>query len=375
MLNSSDILFNKLSFNLNIITKKIKNVTFSQVLLVICLTIQQYSFAGDVKLLPPEEGIYHTVFSTMYSSSNKVSAEEIPYFQKLVDKNIVWLNFSNDWFDGIKFPEESVRNIYKAGVLPSIRMMPWSLYSKNDFKYSLYKIVRGDYDKDLRQWARDLKKTGIPVLIDFAAEPNGDWFPWCGKLNGGNKKNDYGDKNEFDGPEIYRDAYRHVINLFRDEKVTGVTWVFHVNALGSFSDEWNRIKYYYPGDDYIDWIGVSAYGPQRWGESYTRLVDLLEPAYRELTDLSSTKPLAVLEFGVADYLPNVNKALWIQSALYTVQQPEYSRIKAIGWWHSTWWNLDGTMSAIQIDSSPDALRFYKEAIAQPVFVSEYKLSK
>jgi len=331
--------------------------------------------SSDVKLLPPDEGIYHTAFSTMYSSSNNVSAEEVPYFEKLAGKNIVWLNFSNDWFNGIRFPLESVQNIYKSGALPSIRMLPWSNYDKNDKMYSLYKIVRGDFDKDLHQWAQDLKKCGIPVLIDFAAEPNGDWFPWCGKLNGANNKTEYGDKNEYDGPEIYRDAYRHVINIFREENADKVTWVFHVNAVGSFSEDWNKIKNYYPGDDYIDWIGVSAYGPQRWGESYTRLLDIIQPAYNELCELSPDKPIAVLEFGIADYLPNVNKALWIQSALYTVQQPEFSRIKAVGWWHSTWWNADGTMSAIQIDSSPESLRFYKEAIAQPVFVDEYKLSK
>jgi hypothetical protein len=101
----------------------------------------------------------------------------------------------------------------------------------------------------------------------------------------------------------------------------------------------------------------------------------MNSVYEKLCKLSETKPIAVLEFGAADYLPNVNKALWIQSALYTVQLPEFNRIKAIGWWHSTWWNADGTISAIQIDSSPESLRFYKEAIAQPFFVGEYRLGE
>jgi beta-mannanase len=254
-------------------------------------------------------------------------------------------------------------------------MLPWSRYDKNDQTYSLRKIVDGKFDKELRQWATDLKKTDIPVLIGFAGEPNGDWFPWSGVMNGGGTKTGYGDKDLADGPELYRDAYRYIIDLFKDEGANKVTWVFHVNSVGAPQEEWNNIKNYYPGDDYIDWIGISAYGAQRWGESYQRFVDIMQPGYDELLKLTSAdKPIAILEFGVADYLPNVNKALWIQSALYTVQQPEFSRIKAIGWWHSTWWNSDNTMSAIQVDSSPEALRFYKEAIAQPVFVSQYKLS-
>jgi len=343
--------------------------------IIVILFLPFFTKACDVKLLPPENGIYHSAFSTKFSSSNNVSAKEVPYFENLVDKKIVWLNFSNDWFEGIKFPAESVKNIYSCGALPSIRIMPWSAYDKHDTKYSLYKIVRGDFDKEISVWAKALQKSGIPVLIDFAAEPNGDWFPWSGVYNGKNEKTGYGDKSEYDGPEIYRDAYRHIITIFRNEKADNVTWFFHVNALGAPDEQWNNIKNYYPGDDYIDWLGFSAYGPQRWGESYQRFIDIMQNVYNELYSLSDSKPIAVLEFGIADYLPNVNKALWIQSALYTVQLPEFSRIKAIGWWHSTWWNADGTISAIQVDSSPESLRFYKEAIAQPVFVSEYKLTQ
>ena len=253
--------------------------------------------------------------------------------------------------------------------------MPWSAYDKNDKKYALKKIVNGDFDKKLTKWAKDLEASGIPVLLDFAAEPNGNWFPWCGELNGKGTLTAYGDKTYPDGPELWRDAYRHVYNLFKKAGVNRATWVFHVNAIGSTEDEWNSIKYYDPGDEYVDWLGLSAYGPQRWGEKYIHFLDVMKPGYYGLAELSDTKPIAVLEFGVADYLPEISKPNWIQDALYSVQTAEYYRIKAVGWWHSTWWNSDGTISAIQIDSSPESLRFYKEAIAQPEFVSDYVLSK
>ncbi|MBE2227248.1 MAG: hypothetical protein IAE93_07905, partial [Ignavibacteria bacterium] len=145
----------------------------------------------EVKLLPPDEGIYHTAFSTIYSSSNNVAANEVSYFENLTGKKIVWLNFQSDWFDGIKFPAESVKNIWQSGAIPSIRMLPWSTYDKNDKTYSLKKIVDGKFDKKLRKWAKDLKQTGIPVLIGFAGEPNGDWFPWSGIQNGGGNKTGY----------------------------------------------------------------------------------------------------------------------------------------------------------------------------------------
>src|SRR4030095_9682151 len=117
----------------------------------ILLTIQTiFSQGNEIKLLPPETGIYHTAFSTIYSSSNNVSEKEVPYFENLAGKKIVWLNFSNDWFNGIKFPLESVKNIWKSGALPSIRIMPWKSYDKNDRAYPLKKIVNGGFDDELK---------------------------------------------------------------------------------------------------------------------------------------------------------------------------------------------------------------------------------
>jgi len=331
---------------------------------------------SQIKVLPPESGIYHTAFSGLYSKGSKiVSTDEVSKFEALVNKKIVWLNFNDNWFDGIKFPAESVKNIYSQGVIPSIRMMPWSKYDKEDQTYSLDKIIKGDFDKELIQWAKDAKLSSAPLLIDFAPEPNGDWFPWSGVLNGGDEKNKYGSKDKPDATEKFTDAYKHIVNIFKDAGCENITFVFHVNSISAPEEEWNKVTNYYPGDDYVDWIGINIYGPQMWGDPYVRFIDILDKVYPELCSLSTDKPIAILEFGVADYLPNVDKALWLQSALYTVALPEYNRIKAIGWWHSTWFNKDGTMSALQIDSSPHSLITYKEGIAQSNFVSEVRLSK
>lgn len=331
---------------------------------------------SQVKVLPPESGIYHTAFSGLYSNRSKiVSTDEVSKFELLVNKKIVWLNFNDNWFDGIKFPSESVKNIYSQGVIPSIRMMPWSKYDKEDQTYSLDKIIKGNFDKELLQWAKDAKLSGAPLLIDFAPEPNGDWFPWSGVYNGGGEKDKYGSKSIPDGPEKFIDAYKHIVDIFNNADADNITFVLHVNSISAPAEEWNKVTNYYPGDNYIDWIGINIYGPQMWGDKYVRFIDILDLIYPELCSLSAEKPIAILEFGVADYLPNVDKAIWLQSALYTVALPEYNRIKAIGWWHSTWLNKDGTMSALQIDSSPHSLITYKEGIAQSNFVSEVKLSK
>ena len=65
------------------------------------------------------------------------------------------------------------------------------------------------------------------MLIDFALEMKGDCFPWSGYWNGGGETAGYGDPDYPDGPERYRDAYRHLVELFREERIENVTRFFH----------------------------------------------------------------------------------------------------------------------------------------------------
>ncbi len=346
----------------------INRIIISVILFSFCQIVN--SQTKSIKVLPPDNGVYHTAFSRIVSFENNVTQEEVKKFTDMVNKKIVWMNISNHWFEGIKFPKESVKNIWAQGVVPCIRMLPWSDYSKNDEKYSLTKIYNGIFDDELIKYANDVKNSDIPIMIEFAAEPNGDWFPWAGVQNRFTSK-----IKEDSDSELYKKAYIHVFNIFKKQNVKNVTWVFHVNSVSSPEESWNKISSYYPGDDYVDWIGVSIYGAMRYGEKFVNFQFLLETCYDQLCALSTEKPLAILEFGVADYLPDVSKPLWIQSALYTVSLPQFNRIKAIGWWNSTWWNSDGTISALQIDSSPESLSFYKEGIAQPFFIGEVKLGE
>lgn len=96
-------------------------------------------------------------------------------------------------------------------------MMPRSDWTegRQDPVYSLQNIIDGKFDTELRQYAQDAKKFSTPLLIEFGTEMNGDWFPWSGTYN--------------EGPIVFRDAYRHIIDIFNQEGANNVTWFFHVN--------------------------------------------------------------------------------------------------------------------------------------------------
>jgi hypothetical protein len=63
---------------------------------------------------------------------------------------------------------------------------------ERDPVFTLQRIIDGKFDDDLVRWAHDANRVHIPIIIDFGAEMNGDWFPWSGILNGEEKKDGYG---------------------------------------------------------------------------------------------------------------------------------------------------------------------------------------
>lgn len=200
----------------------------------------------DRKVLPPETGAYHGAFPEFGDFEDKVSGPAIKRFEQAVGKNLAWAYFSNNWFrqkdenecprPEIKVPQAAVKTIWNhrrdSRVVPFIRMMPRSRMPETaeethalDPIYTLQRIINGEFDAQLAEWARAARRTGIPLMVEFGTEVNGDWFPWNGRYNGGGVTGRYGDPAMADGPERFRDAYRHIVSLFRREGVRNVTWI------------------------------------------------------------------------------------------------------------------------------------------------------
>ncbi len=254
------------------------------------------------KLVSPADGqLYHGANPDFGGTEDIVNAEAIQDFETLAKKKIAWAYFSDNWYDAVKFPADAVETIQKEGRIPFIRLMP-----RTDFKddspdpvYTLQGIIDGKFDTVLTAWALEAKDNGKPLLVEFGTEVNGNWFPWCGLYNGGAATDGYGDPTLADGPERFRDAYRHIVTLFRNNGAVNITWFFHVDAYSAPEQAWNTIAAYYPGDEYVDWLGVSVYGPQTPSETYQSFTDIMEDIYPHIIKLSA-KPIAILELGITE---------------------------------------------------------------------------
>ena len=245
----------------------------------------------------PINGCYTGVFPGWGEYEDSVSTQFLIDFENLCGKSVAFVPFSVFWGQN-NVSDCNLKKIDSYGAVPLIRLMPWgepyweASYQAN---YSLEKIINGDFDTFLSDWADIIKNFNKTVMITFGVEMNGNWFPWSGVFQGGNKTDGYGDPNKADGPEKYVDAFRHIVLLFKNKSVNNALWYFHPNHESYPDEAWNSIENYYPGDQYVDWIGFSLYGAQYNDENWVNFDEIMGPIYNKLTTIFTNKPLMLCE--------------------------------------------------------------------------------
>jgi hypothetical protein len=211
------------------------------------------------RLIPPPAGNYYLgVFpGSRNGMGGDITPEDVKTYEHAVGKSLTWVYFWNNWYDNPHFPHHAASWIRANGSVPYIRMMLLSrpTIPRPDPVYSLQHIIEGKFDPLLRNWMREARRFGSPVIAEYGVEVNGWWFPWNGLYNkeGGTYA---------DSVARFREAYRRIIRISREEGAFNVRWVFHVDPWDEPVEDWNKFENYYPGDEWIDWVGASVYGRQ-----------------------------------------------------------------------------------------------------------------
>lgn len=330
------------------------------------------------KLLPPSWGSYlgaFTDFETreMYGEDH-VTDGRIAGFEQVAGHRLTWVYFSQQWHRGLRFPRQRVLTIWRHGAVPYIAFLPGGGVSTGpgpkqrspERRYTLQRIIDGVFDRQLRAWAGGARRLDVPLLLSFGAEVNDDRSGWNARWNGAGRTDGYGDPNYPDGAERYRDAYRHLVKLFRSAGASNVSFVFHVDSHRP-GHGWNALDLYYPGDAFVDWLGISVYGTLDGRvptPPFARKLDV-SGVYRTLAKLSR-RPMAIAEMGTVERAPGA-KAAWTRGAFQALRSGRYPRVRA-----AVWWSTDRGANT-RIDSSPGALGAFRAGVtgtsfsARPVF--------
>jgi hypothetical protein len=206
---------------------------------------------------------------------------------------------------------------------------------------------------DLAELCYSFETQGISgIMIRFAHEMNGNWYPWGQQ------------------PLLFKEKFRLVSQQVRARTTrTALLWApnqgvgypysptgpyraqpgtpdfaaLDTNGDGVLTDADDMYEPFYPGDDVVDWVGMTIY---HWGLSYPWLENELPPPLafaRALTDNGGTLPNFYARY-CGGGLHAKPLAIPETSAFYNTQQPgpEDLAIKQ-GWWQQTF-NLGGDTS-------------------------------
>lgn len=338
----------------------------------------QHSRESVGKLVIPSDGAYTGAYVDFGEGEDNVTLEALQKFEKMVGKHQAIIAFGNFWGEQ-SFALKDAQIVTRYGAIPLIFWSPWdSPYSESTLpgRFNLYNILSGMWDDYIDKWAEDARNFGKPLLVAWGIEMNGTWFPWSGYYYGGGQKDLINDTSGFLGPKIYKECYRYVVDRVRAKGAKNIQWVFHVNNQSYPNTRWNRFSAYYPGSNYVDWIGLSVYGKLSKDMDWASFYDVFHLAYREIKKVDLSKPIMVAEWGVGEYPKAGNKAEWIKNAFLDFQN-RFPEVKAAVFWHERWQNKDESYTNLRVNSSPEALTEYREGVQDPYWLSRprFRLEK
>ncbi|BFU45050.1 glycoside hydrolase family 26 protein [Krasilnikovia sp. MM14-A1004] len=205
----------------------------------------------------------------------------------------------------------------------------------------LSRINSGASDHHIAKMARLMADMKRPILLRWGWEMNGNWFAWDGVHNA--KK-----------PALYIKAWRRMHRIFRQQGATNVAWVWAPNWNSGPDVSWNKFQHYYPGDAYVDWVGVSGYNFSK--ESPKTLFSPIVKAY------GKRKPIILAETAAVGHGPHT-KARWIKKfAKYVSATPS---IGAVVWFDTD--TQKGTRRNFRPDTDAESLAAYRAMVRSSRF--------
>lgn len=217
----------------------------------------------------------------------------------------------------------------------------------------VYDVLDGEYDEFLRDYAKKVSDFDHPVLFRLGNEMNGDWCP-------------YSSYHTSKDTMIFKEFYKYIYRIFEEAGADNVIWVWNPNGK-SFPDfKWNDALMYYPGDEYVDIVGLTAYNTGTYypGEDWIEFDELYDSLYAEYDRLFN-QPMMITEFASSSVGGDKNK--WIRNMFNHIGK--YENIKVAIWWDGCDWDANGNIARPYfIDETPDLLQTFKEFLNQkPLF--------
>ncbi len=215
-------------------------------------------------------------------------------------------------------------------------------------------VLRGEYDGKLEEIAGDLVSFGHPVLFRLNNEMNSDWCSYSGVVN-------------MADPDIYVAVWRYIYDFFEARGVDNLIWVWNPNDRDYPPANWNSYLAYYPGNGYVQMLGVTGYNTgtyyaDRFGETWRSFDEIYKAIDGEYGPHFGDFPWMVTEFASSSV--GGDKPGWIQDMFAGIGS--YGHIKAAVWFDFA--DFDDTKADLPVSrpywiaENEDTLAAFREGI-------------
>jgi len=276
---------------------------------------------------------------------------------QMVGRNLAIVMFHSHWgANSGAFDVGLLEYIDATGAVPLVTWEAWRpLYAggvavADQPVFGLKNLVAGEFDPFIESWAFGLAAYGKPVMLRFGHEMNGDWYPWAVGVNGNTA-------------EDFVAAWRYIHDIFKAAGASNVAWVWSpIAGSATPSRQVNLvIEDVYPGDEYVDWIGMSGFNfgttQQPWGVAgWETFSQIFFASYTRIGAIAD-KPIVIAE--TASTEEGGDKPAWITSTFSTELPERFPNVRAVVWFNiikETDW---------RVESSPESLRAFVAQASSP----------
>ncbi|MCX7011193.1 MAG: glycosyl hydrolase, partial [Candidatus Sumerlaeota bacterium] len=325
-------------------------------------------------IIPADGQCYHGIAVSMYDTFE----EDFAGFQDAVGKKVAAMHWFSSALNKQGKPSDwaaqqrpFLARCKERGCLPCIN---YGFKSDEGVFAGFDRYTSGGMDKQLEGMANLFLEYQDPILLVINHEMNGNWYPWSAEQKHSNEEAALADKNDatsHSSPEAvfkgYIESWRYIHKFLRDRGCKNVAFCFVPGASAYVNTERNPYHFpkYYPGDEYVDWLGFDTY-------NNTPPADL-ERLTVELEQLAKSRPLMVKEWGTCatrakQYLGGKDNypgdGAWMNAFFDLLER--HPSIKMENYFHR------GKDYKITRPGGEEALNAYKQRIQNDKFVDTYK---
>ena len=299
----------------------------------------------------PKDGCYNGAFCPLYAydvadREGETDACAVALFEKNISKQLSIMLWYQNMAIGRDFAE-----------MQTARENFWSKNYNGNYRIFLYgwtpptksaPIAQGSLDEFFKSYFTEVAEQKVkdmgPVWFRPMNEMNGGWIPY------------------FKDTKNYVRAWRRMYNIAEQIGVTEYNvFVWSPSSINMPDVPDNQMEDYYPGDIYVDWLGVSCYPPSL---SVTYPEDTRYPLtlMKGIHKISKDKPIMISEGG---YSGSCDRKRWIRE--WFQLKTDYPRVRAIIWENHN--NVDnGDDRRLHVDE--EALKLYRELVQDTYWLDQ-----